>query len=42
MMFDEFVGLDEERLLSLDVLIRQKEGVFKAYNKQVKSKTFNL
>ncbi|KAK2372816.1 hypothetical protein QL285_073909 [Trifolium repens] len=41
-MMDELVDLDEERLQALDVLIRQKERVAKAYNKKVKYKTFNL
>lgn len=31
-MMDELVDLDEERLTDLDVLIRQKERVDKAYN----------
>jgi hypothetical protein len=42
LMMDELVDLDEERLQALDVLIRQKERVAKAYNKKVKYKTFNL
>jgi len=42
LMMDELVDLDEERIQALDVLIRQKERVAKAYNKKVKSKTFNL
>jgi hypothetical protein len=41
-MRDELVDLDEERLQALDVLIRQKERIAKAYNKKVKYKTFNL
>src|SRR3954470_5342779 len=40
MMLDELVELDEERLIALDRLIRQKEKVAKAYNKKVKVKTF--
>ena len=40
MMLDELVDLDEERMNALNVLIRQKERVSKAYNKKVKSKTF--
>lgn len=36
MMFDEMDQLDEDRLATLDVLIRQKERVAKAYNKKVK------
>ncbi|XP_045810459.1 uncharacterized protein LOC123904898 [Trifolium pratense] len=42
MMFDELVDLDEERLRALDTLSRQKERVVKAYNKKVKSKTFDV
>ncbi|CAJ2637090.1 unnamed protein product [Trifolium pratense] len=42
MMFDELVDLDEERLRALDALSRQKERVAKAYNKKVKSKTFEV
>ena len=40
MMLDELVDLDEERMNSLNVLIRQKDRVSKAYNKKVKSKSF--
>lgn len=36
MMLDKLVNLDEERLAALNVLIRQKERVVKAYNKKVK------
>ncbi|XP_045797600.1 uncharacterized protein LOC123891746 [Trifolium pratense] len=42
MMFDELVDLDEERLRALDTLSMQKERVAKAYNKKVKSKTFEV
>ncbi|CAJ2655544.1 unnamed protein product [Trifolium pratense] len=42
MMFDELVDLDEERLRAFDTLSRQKERVAKAYNKKVKSKTFDM
>lgn len=42
MMFDELSDLDEERLVALNVLMRQKERVDMAYNKKVKSKNFNL
>ncbi|WJX81901.1 hypothetical protein P8452_64729 [Trifolium repens] len=42
LMMDELLDLDEERLQALDVLIRQKERVAKAYNKKVKYKAFNL
>lgn len=40
MMLDELVDLDEERLLALDALIRQKERIAKAYNKKVRVKSF--
>ena len=40
MMTDELVDLDEERMLALDSLIRQKERVARAYNKKVKDKLF--
>jgi len=40
MILDELVDLDEERLMALDILTRQKERVAKAYNKKVKSKLF--
>jgi len=42
MILDELVDLDEERLSALEILIRQKERVSKAYNKRVKSKSFNV
>lgn len=42
MMFDELIDLDDTRLAALDILIRQKEGVAKAYNKKFKYKTFSL
>ncbi|KAK2436540.1 protein NYNRIN [Trifolium repens] len=42
MMSDELVDLDEERLSALEVLTKQKERVAKAYNKKVKSKSFNI
>jgi hypothetical protein len=42
LMLDELVDLDEERLQALDILIRQKERVAKAYNKRVKIKAFDL
>lgn len=37
---DELVGLNEERLLALDALIRKKKKIFETYNKKVKSKVF--
>jgi hypothetical protein len=42
LMLDELVDLDDERLQALDILIRQKERVAKAYNKKVKHKAFNV
>ena len=42
MMLDEMVDVDEKRLMALEVLLRQKERVSKAYNKKVKSKPFNI
>lgn len=42
MMLNELVGLDEEKLVALDVLIRQKEWVAKVYNKKVKVKTLSI
>ena len=42
MMSDELIDLDEERLSALEVLTKQKERVAKAYNKRVKSKSFNI
>ncbi|WJX89029.1 hypothetical protein P8452_71055 [Trifolium repens] len=41
-MSDELVDLDEERLSVLEVLTKLKERVSKAYNKKVKSKSFNI
>ncbi|XP_057425835.1 uncharacterized protein LOC130719220 [Lotus japonicus] len=40
MMLDELVNLDEEILLALDVLTRQKDRIAKAYNKKVRSRSF--
>jgi hypothetical protein len=40
MMIDEMVDLDEERMMTLETLVRQKERVAKAYNKKVKPKSF--
>lgn len=39
-MLNELVDLDKERMVALNMLIRQKERVVKAYNKKVKPKTF--
>ncbi|CAJ2644769.1 unnamed protein product [Trifolium pratense] len=41
-MLDELTDVDEERLQALDVLIRQKERIARAYNKRVKSKLFDV
>ncbi|XP_050877864.1 uncharacterized protein LOC127081678 [Lathyrus oleraceus] len=40
MMTDELVDVDEERMLAIDSLQRQKEKVARAYNKRVKGKVF--
>lgn len=40
MMLDELTDIDEQRLVALDILTRQKERVAKAYNKKVKAKSF--
>lgn len=40
MMLDELVNFDEEGLVALVVLIRQKAWIAKSYNKKFKSKTF--
>lgn len=40
MMLEELVDLDEERMITLNMLIRQKERLAKAYNKTVKLTTF--
>jgi len=37
-MIDELIDLDEERLTTLEVLMKQKERVAKTYKKKVKSK----
>lgn len=42
LMFDELAYLDEERLVAMEVLIRQKERMAKVYNRKVKTKTFAL
>src|SRR4051812_10173699 len=42
MMIDELVNLDEERILALDSLRRQKEKVARAYNKKVRNKVFTV
>ncbi|XP_058774557.1 uncharacterized protein LOC131648845 [Vicia villosa] len=40
MMADELVNLDEERMVALHLLQRQKERVSRTYNKKVKDKIF--
>ena len=40
MILDELIDLDEERLMALEVLTKQKERIARAYNKKVKSKLF--
>ncbi|XP_058787247.1 uncharacterized protein LOC131661659 [Vicia villosa] len=42
MMADELVDLDEERMLALYSLRRQKDKVARAYNKRVKDKVFAI
>lgn len=39
---DKLVDLDKERLIALNVLIRQKEQIAKAYNKKFKLKAFTV
>lgn len=39
---DKLVDLDKERLIALNVLIRQKEQIGKAYNKKFKLKAFTV
>jgi len=41
-MFDELNHLNEERLLALEKIIRQKEQVAKFYDKKVRVKTFEV
>ena len=40
MMYDALESVEEHRLAALDVLLRQKEQVAKAYNKRVNAKAF--
>ena len=42
MMLDDIIDLDEERMMALNTLLRQKERVAKSYNKKVKQKTFEI
>lgn len=39
---DELVDLDEERLFSLNALMRKEKKIVKTYNKKVKSKVFSV
>ena len=41
-MYDELNVLDEEYLIALENIIRQKEKVVKHYNKKVKKKSFQI
>ena len=41
-MTDELVDLDEERMLALAALRRQKDRMAKAYNKKVRDKVFHV
>ena len=41
-LFDELNEQEEERLSVLERLIQQKESIAKSYNRQVKSKLFNV
>jgi hypothetical protein len=41
-MVDEMVDLDEERMSTLETLVKHKERVAKVYNKKVKPKSFNV
>lgn len=42
MMLDEITDLDKERMMALNILLRQKERVARSYNKKVKQKTFTI
>lgn len=39
---DDLVNLDEERLSSLDTLIRKKKRISETYNKKVRLKVFSV
>jgi len=41
-MLDELVNVDEERLMTLEVLLRKKERVAKSYNKKVNQNLLTL
>lgn len=41
-MLDDLVDLDEKISVALNVFIRQKEWITKAYNKKVKLKAFKI
>jgi len=42
MMYDELNTLNEERLIALENIIRQKEKVAKHYNKKVRRGSFQM
>jgi len=42
MMYDKLNALDEEHLIVLENIIRQKEKVAKHYNKKVRKKYFQI
>lgn len=39
-MYDELADLDEERLVAVEMLIRQKERVAKVYSRKINGKPF--
>lgn len=39
-MCDELANLNEERLVAVEMLIRQKERISKVYNRKIKGKAF--
>ena len=41
-MMDELIDLDEERLFTIDALMRKTKRIFETYNKKVKSKVFSV
>nr|KYP50685.1 hypothetical protein KK1_027502 [Cajanus cajan] len=41
-MYDELISLEEERLIALQNIVRQKERVEKSYNKRVKTQRFRV
>ena len=42
MMYNELNTLDEEHLISIENIIRQKEKVVKHYNKKLRKKSFRI